>query len=50
VFDALTLQGAMFPQEIAWKTRLLPSQVDEGLAELVGEDSSPATRSAGCAR
>ncbi len=36
VFDELTSSGAMFPQEIAWKTRLLPSQVDDGLGELVG--------------
>jgi ATP-dependent Lhr-like helicase len=36
VFDALTAHGAMFPQEIAWRTRLLPSHVDEGLAELSG--------------
>jgi ATP-dependent Lhr-like helicase len=36
VFDAMAAHGAMFPQEIAWRTRLLPSQVDEGLAELAG--------------
>src|SRR5262245_34986824 len=32
--DAMTAHGAMFPQEVAWRTRLLPSQVDEALAEL----------------
>jgi ATP-dependent Lhr-like helicase len=32
--DAMTAHGAMFPQEVAWRTRLLPSQVDDALAEL----------------
>jgi ATP-dependent Lhr-like helicase len=32
--DAMATHGAMFPQEVAWRTRLLPSQVDEALAEL----------------
>ena len=37
VFDALTRRGAMFPQELAKATRLLPAQVDEGLGALVGQ-------------
>jgi len=36
VFDALLARGAMFPQEMAHAARLLPSQVDAALAELVG--------------
>jgi ATP-dependent Lhr-like helicase len=36
VFDALVARGAMFPQEMAHIARLLPSQVDAALAELVG--------------
>jgi ATP-dependent Lhr-like helicase len=36
VYDALVVHGAMFPQEMAHRTRLLPSQVDAALSELVG--------------
>ncbi len=36
VYDALAARGAAFPQELAHWTRLLPSQVDGALAELVG--------------
>ncbi|MGH7161951.1 MAG: Lhr family ATP-dependent helicase, partial [Planctomycetota bacterium] len=36
VFDALRERGALFPQELAKATRLLPAQLEMGLAELVG--------------
>jgi ATP-dependent Lhr-like helicase len=36
VFAALGARGAAFPQELATATRLIPTQVEAGLAELVG--------------
>jgi ATP-dependent Lhr-like helicase len=36
VASALQMRGAAFPQELAAATRLLPTQIEAGLAELVG--------------
>jgi ATP-dependent Lhr-like helicase len=36
VLAALLARGAMFPQEVAAATRLIPTQVEAGLTELVG--------------
>ncbi len=36
VFAALSTRGAAFPQELAAATRLIPTQVESGLAELAG--------------
>ena len=36
VLAALVARGAMFPQELVAATRLIPTQVEVGLAELVG--------------
>ncbi len=36
LFDLLTQRGALFPTDLQAQSRLLPSQVEEGLGELVG--------------
>jgi ATP-dependent Lhr-like helicase len=35
IYGAIASRGAMFPQELARATKLLPAQLEEGLAELV---------------
>ena len=36
VYEALARRGAAFPQELTAATRLIPTQVEVGLAELIG--------------